>query len=126
VMRKFVLPLASAGLLAFAVVHVVGSQQVPPRPGPPAPPPRAPFEGTVAGTGVVEAETENIAVGSPLAGIVTTVWVKAGQRVSAGDPLFRLDDRQLRAEHEYRAAALAATEAQLTRLESMPRPEELP
>jgi HlyD family secretion protein len=125
-MRKWILPLAAAGMLAFAVAHVVRSQQVPPRPGPPAPPPRTPFEGTVAATGVVEAETENIAVGSPLAGIVTTVCVKAGQRVAAGDLLFRLDDRQLRAEHEYRAAVLASAEAQLTRLEAMPRPEELP
>jgi multidrug resistance efflux pump len=125
-MRKLVLPLAAAGLLAFAVAHVVRSQQVPPRPGPPAPPPRTPFEGTVAATGVVEAETENIAVGSPLAGIVTTVCVKAGQRVATGNPLFRLDDRQLRAEYESRAAALVGAEAQLTRLEAMPRPEELP
>jgi HlyD family secretion protein len=124
--RNYLLPLASAGLLAFAVVHVVASQQTPPRPGPPAPPPRAPFERTVAGTGVVEAETENIAVGSPLAGIVTTVCVKAGQRVEAGAPLFRLDDRQLRAEREFRRAALAAAEAQLARLESLPRAEELP
>jgi multidrug resistance efflux pump len=125
-MVKYLLPFVATGLLGFAVIHVVGAQQTPPRPGPPAPPPRAPYERTVAGTGVVESESENIAMGSPLEGIVTQVLVKVGQRVEAGDPLFRLDDRMLRAELRVREANLKAAQAQLGRLEAQPRPEELP
>jgi multidrug resistance efflux pump len=46
--------------------------------------------------------------------------------VKAGDKLFRLDERPLRAELKARRANLAAAEAQLYKLDSMPRPEELP
>src|SRR5262249_23632937 len=79
---------------------------------------------TVAGSGIVEAQTENIAVGSPLSGVVTRVFVKVGDPVTVGAPLFQLDDRALKAEEKYRAAALAAAEAQLKRLENQPRQEE--
>jgi multidrug resistance efflux pump len=125
-MRKLLLPLVAAGLLSFALMHVVGAQQKPPRAEPPAAPARAPFERTVAATGVVESQSENIAVGSPVEGIVTKVFVKVGQLVRVGDPMFRLDDRMLQAELRSRAANLKAAEAQLERLEKQPRPEELP
>jgi HlyD family secretion protein len=59
-------------------------------------------------------------------GVVVEVMVKVGQKVRAGDPLFRLDDRQLRAELAIRQAMLADAEAQLARLVAMPRSEELP
>jgi multidrug resistance efflux pump len=54
------------------------------------------------------------------------VPVKVGQKVKAGDPLFRLDDRQLKAELEVRKSMLADAKVALARLEAMPRPEELP
>jgi HlyD family secretion protein len=54
------------------------------------------------------------------------VFVKVGQRVKAGTPLFRIDDRDRKAELAVRQAMLADTMASLERLESMPRPEELP
>jgi multidrug efflux pump subunit AcrA (membrane-fusion protein) len=56
---------------------------------------------------VIEASTENIAIGTPLSGIVPKVFVRAGDAVKAGDPLFELDTRQLRAELEVRRQALA-------------------
>jgi multidrug resistance efflux pump len=80
----------------------------------------------VAGSGIVEPETENISIGSSFPGVVTKVLVKVGQRVKKGDILFRVDDRQLRAELRYRQASLASAEAQLEKLEKMPRPEEVP
>jgi HlyD family secretion protein len=46
--------------------------------------------------------------------------------VTAGTPLFRLDDRALVAEREVRQAALDAARARLARLEALPRPEEVP
>ena len=52
--------------------------------------------------------------------------VKVGQHVKAGDPLFRIDDRDLKAELKVRQAMLADATAALERLEAMPRPEELP
>ena len=65
---------------------------------PPVEPARSPFGQTLAASGVVEAKTENISIGSHLPGIVNQVVVSVGQRVKAGDPLFRLDDRHLQAE----------------------------
>src|SRR5436305_13539361 len=126
---KLVLPLLAVGLLVFAIIHVVRASQTPPDPLPPAEPPRTPFGLTVAGAGIVEAETENINVGSALAGVVLEVYVpveKVGQRVKAGDPLFRVDDRHLQAQLAYLEANLAAARAQLAKLEQQPRPEELP
>jgi multidrug efflux pump subunit AcrA (membrane-fusion protein) len=74
---------------------------------PPSQPPVSDFHDTVAAVGVIEASTENIAIGTPLSGIVPKVFVRAGDAVKPGDPLFELDTRQLRAELEVRKQALA-------------------
>jgi multidrug resistance efflux pump len=124
--RKLILPVLGLLMLGLAIRHVVQAEQQPPRPSPPLEPARSPFNHKVAGAGLVEPRSENIAVGSHLPGVVAEVFVQVGQRVKQGEPLFRLDDRQLQAELRMRQAALAAAQAQLRRLESMPRPEELP
>jgi multidrug resistance efflux pump len=126
---KLVLPVLAAGSLGFALFHVIGAEQVLPAPPPPVEPARSPFGRTVAGAGIVEPRSENIAIGSALPGVVLEVYVpvdKVGQRVKAGDPLFRVDDRQLRAQLAYQEANVAAAEAQLAKLAAQPRPEELP
>ncbi len=127
--RKYLLPLAAVGLLFFAVLYVVRGQQAAPPAPPPGRPARTPFGKTVAGAGIVEALTENISIGTPLPGVVLEVYVpveKVGQHVTAGTPLFRVDDRALRAQLEYQKANRAAAEANLAKLNAMPRPEELP
>jgi len=119
----------AVGMLVFAVFHVVRAQQTTPKPPPPVEPARTPFGRTVAGAGIAEAQTENIAIGAALPGVVMEVYVpveKVGQRVKAGDPLFRVDDRQLKAQLKYQEASVAAAEAQLAKLEAQPRPEEVP
>lgn len=113
--RKYVLPLIAAFGLAFAIVNVVrGSQPVPAAP-PVAEPAKAPFATYVAGAGIIEASTENIAIGSPVPGIVTKVNVKVGDLVEVGDVLFEIDDRDLRAERLPAAARVAEAEANLAR-----------
>src|SRR5262245_15996773 len=125
-MRKYILPLISVVFMILAVIHVVIANQVKPSTDPPAPPAMTPFQNTVSGAGLIEPETENIAIGSHLPGVVAEVFVKEGRRVAAGEVLFRLDDRQLAAELAVREANLAAAQAQLTELDKMPRPEDLP
>src|SRR5262245_6833406 len=122
-LRKLILPLLALVLLGFAVFHVVRAQQAPPKPPTPVDPARNPFRGTIAGSGVVEPRSENIAIGSHLSGVVAEVLVEVGDRVKVGTPLFRLDDRQLRAELAVRKANLANAEANLRKLQAMPRPE---
>ena len=72
-------------------------------------PPTTPKEqrdsGSVAGSGVVEPSSELIDIGTPLSGVVEQLYVTAGQQVSAGTPLFRIDTREAR-------AALEQAEAQ--------------
>lgn len=123
-MRKILLPLLSLGLLTFAVLHAVRAQQKGPDVKPPVDPGRTPFNRTVAGAGIVEARTENISIGSHLPGIVEEVFVKVGDPIKPGDKLFRLDDRQLKAELTYRQATLLAAQKQLDRLKHQPREEE--
>src|SRR5262245_52143724 len=122
-MRKILLPWRSLRALGFAVLHVVGAQQKGPEVMPPVDPARSPYSRTVAGTGLVEAKTENISIGSHLPGVVEEVFVKVGDPIKPGDKLFRLDDRHLKAELTYRKATLLVAQKQLDRRKNQP-PEE--
>jgi HlyD family secretion protein len=125
--RKYVLPGAGVVLLLFAIYHAVRAQQSPGKSDPLVEPAGSPYRATVAGTGMVEPETENIAIGSHNPGVVDQVLVKVGDRVVKGQTaLFRLDDRLARSELAVRSANLKAAQAQLEKLKSMPRPEEVP
>lgn len=62
------------------------------------PPSRAPYAYTIAGAGLIEASSRNIAVGTPFDEIVAKVYVVEGDNVKAGDPLFQLDLRNLTAQ----------------------------
>ncbi|HVU15455.1 MAG TPA: biotin/lipoyl-binding protein [Candidatus Didemnitutus sp.] len=110
---KVILPLLAAAGVAVAVVEVLHSQQVVPPVAPAAAMPETPFPQTVAGVGLVEAGTENISVGSETAGVVTRIFVKVGDQVQAGEPLFELDGRALRAELAFKQAAVKAAEVAL-------------
>jgi multidrug resistance efflux pump len=123
---KYVVPLLALLMLGFAVLHVVRSAEEKPTASPPLPPAEAPYEHTLAATGVIEASTANVAVASPLPGIVARVFVHAGEHVATGAPLFALDDRPLLAERRVRETRLATAQTELRRLESLPRAEQLP
>src|SRR6266487_6994167 len=103
-MKKFILPLIALAALVFGIGSVVRSQPGHEVTVPPSPPPASPFSHSVAAVGLVETSTENIAVGTPLSDVVTEVPVTVGQSVKTGDPLFKLDDRHLRAELAARQA----------------------
>jgi multidrug resistance efflux pump len=126
IFRKYVIPVLAVVGVAVAV-YTVRSENRPIQPAPPvAEPARSPFDLPVAGAGIVEASTENLAIGTHLSGIVTRVPVKVGDEVKAGDPLFVVDDRAVKAELEVRKAAQAAAERTLERLLNSPRAEDIP
>ncbi len=56
-----------------------------------------PFHSYVAGAGLVEALSGNIAIGTPVSGVVREIYVKVGDSVEKGAPLFKIDDRDLQA-----------------------------
>ncbi len=104
-----ILPLIAAGLFAFAVSSVIRPSQG--RADPVIPPPEAPYAATVSGVGVIEPESEVIAIATELPGVIREVLVKPGDRVDAGAPLFRLDNRALDAARLEAAATAAAAAA---------------
>jgi multidrug resistance efflux pump len=124
---RYVLPLLAAAGVAFAVFTVVQARQAEPPARPLRPPPERP-EGiaTIAGAGIVEARQRNIPIGAQVPGVVTRVFVREGQRVEPGEPLFEVDDRELRAELRVREAMLAARRSELEKLRAAPRPEDVP
>jgi RND family efflux transporter MFP subunit len=111
--RKYVLPaLAVAGLGVAIFTVVAGSRATVPAPAV-ADPAQPPYRAFVAGSGIVEASTENIAIGTELPGVVSKIYVQIGSRVKAGEPLFTIDDRAQRAELATRRASVQVAEAQL-------------
>lgn len=126
---NYLLPFLAAGMLAFAVYHLVYAQEVRPQLAPPSPPPSRAFDQGVAGVGVVEPYGEAISVGAPTSGVLLEVFLDSshvGESVDKGAPLARVDDRELRHQLLVHRAKLTAAEASLSKLKSMPRPEELP
>ena len=124
--RSAIVPLISMSLLGVAGFHVAQNSRPKPPLAAPAAPARSPWGASIAASGIVEPSTENIAVGTHVAGVVQEVLVEVGQDVTRGTPLFRIDERQLRADLAVREAMLASAEAEWGRLEQQPRAEELP
>ncbi|WP_340121153.1 efflux RND transporter periplasmic adaptor subunit [Methylobacter svalbardensis] len=108
---KYTLPILAAAGFLFAAYTVVNSNKPIPIAPAVAVPASAPFKSFIAGSGIVEAKSQNIAIGTPLSGIVKTVAVKVGDKVKAGAPLFYLDDRDTRAELAVKRADLAKARA---------------
>lgn len=104
-----ILPLAAAGLFAFAVSSVIRPSQG--RADPVIAPPATPYAASVAGVGVVEPESEVIAIATELPGVIREVLVRPGDRVEQGAPLFRLDGRALAAARAEAAASESAAAA---------------
>ena len=124
--RKYLLPVLAVAGLAFAIwmMKQAAKPVIPAKPV--SEPARSPFVNKISGSGIVEASTRNISVGSHVPGIVARVFVTVGKRVKAGDPLFALDDRKQKADLMVKEATLAEARARLARLKQAPRAEELP
>jgi len=110
-MKRFILPFIGILAAVWAAYSVVRTQPQRTSTDPPSPPAVSDFTDTVAAVGLIEASTENIWIGTPLAGVVARVLVTAGQSVKAGDRLFELDTRQLRAELTVRQQAVDVARA---------------
>ena len=108
---KYTLPILAVAGFLFAAYTVINSNKPIPVAPAVAPPASAPFKSFIAGSGIVEPKSQNIAIGTPLSGIVKTVAVKVGDQVKAGAPLFYLDDRDARAELAVKHADLAIAQA---------------
>ncbi len=118
-MRSYVivaLALLGFAIAAFAVVQDDRATPVIDTPSPTALPP---FRAYVEGAGITEASTGNIAIGTPVPGIITSVGVTWGQEVKAGDILFTIDDTNVKAQLLPAQAAVAQAEADLAKAKNL-------
>ena len=60
-------------------------------------PSASPYEKYIAASGIVESVDKNVEMGTPVEGIVERLFVKVGDVVKAGAPLFQIDTRELAA-----------------------------
>ncbi|MGD0540124.1 MAG: HlyD family efflux transporter periplasmic adaptor subunit [Tepidisphaeraceae bacterium] len=131
--RKTFLPLVAVAGVIFMVHMVVNGSRPPALAALTPEPSRAPFANSVSGAGIVEAFSENIQVGAVVPGVVKQIFVKVGDTIAKGQPLWQIDERELQADLATKRAAataqealLAAAQARYDRLKQMPRPEEIP
>jgi len=113
--RVTVLLLLAVLGIGLALVAVFRSNRPIPPTTPVVQPPQTPFPYAVAGAGIIEASTGNIAVGTPVSGIIMEIYVKVRDHVKVGDPLFKVDDRELQAQRLTAAAGIKEAEAVLAK-----------
>jgi HlyD family secretion protein len=116
--RFYILPVVSLVGILFVIKTVIAGSVPPPVAPPVVEPARPPYPFFVAGSGIIESISENVAIASPLAGVIKAVYVKAGDSVGEGQPLFALDDRDTLAELAVRRAQIERAKALLTDAET--------
>src|SRR5690348_3700033 len=112
--RKYILPIVAVLGVALAILIAMRASKTVKPAAAVSPAPQSPYMSFVAGTGIIEANTENIAIGTHIPGIVSKIYVKIGSRVKADDPLFTIDDRAQNASVAVKSAMVQVAEAQLT------------
>ena len=125
-LTRYLLPLLALLGFGFGIVTVINGNKPVPIAAAVSEPAEAPFKTFIAGSGIIEARSRNIAIGAALPGIVRVLNVKVGDRVRAGAVLFEVDDREARATLAMRQADLeranamvAETAANLTDAETL-------
>jgi RND family efflux transporter MFP subunit len=117
--RRIVLPLLAVVGVGLAIAAVMLGDRTPPGASAVVNPVVSPFATSVAGAGIVEASSENIAIGTPVSGIVTAIAVKWGDRVKSGDLLFKIDDRDLQGQLLIANAKVKEAEAGLAKVKNL-------
>ncbi len=114
--RKLSFYVSLLGLCAATAV-VIRLRATEPVLPPPVAPPVKPASRGIAASGLVEARRENTNVGVPVPGLVTEVLVKVWDRVEQGQPLLKLDERDLRASLLVQEANVGVAESTVRRVE---------
>ncbi len=115
---KYTIPLIAAAGFGFAVYSIAVGSKPAPVSQHVAEPAKAPFDSYIAASGIIEAKTNNINIGTPVPGIVKKIFVQWGDRVKAGGALFTLDDRELSAQLDVRMSELARAKAAVSEAEA--------
>lgn len=113
--RIYVLVSCAIVGIAIAVYAVIDTNR--PAPTKTAPMPRqvVPFASYVAGTGITETGRGNVSIGTAVPGVVIEVHVRVGDQIKSGDPLFKIDDRDLQARMAVARADVSQASAALAK-----------
>ena len=127
VRNKIIFTLSIVGVLAALVAaYVFGMQRK--AQAPVFKPVSSPYESAIYANGIIESDQssgENINIFPEVAGPITKVLVREGQQVSAGTPLFTIDDSVQRPTTEQSRLQSEAALALLEELKAQPRKETL-
>ena len=128
------LPVLALAACGFALWSVMAQQpdrpMITPTVSPPLQPPEAeatlPGQGAgfIGAVGLVEPESEEVAIGTHLPGVVSKVLVAEGDTVRRGTPLFVIDDRHARAQLAIWEARVATARAKVASAEVRVRDEQ--
>jgi HlyD family secretion protein len=112
--KKYIMPgLAGIGII-IAIIYVLIAARPDPVAKPIALPANTTFAAYISGSGIIEANTENIAIGTEISGIVSKIAVKVGSVVKKGDLLFKIDDRDANAQLALAEASFKEAQAALS------------
>jgi RND family efflux transporter MFP subunit len=117
--RRIVLPGLAVVGIGLAIAAIMLGDRTPPGASAVVNPVVSPFATAVAGAGIVEASSENIAIGTPVSGIVTAIAVRWGDRVKSGELLFKIDDRDLQGQLLIANAKVKEAEAGLAKVKNL-------
>lgn len=115
-LKRLSILLAFLGIVAVTLL-VFKLKKPLPTPVPLVEPSHAPYTDSIGARGIVEAVNENVVVAPILPGLIMDIYVKVGDRVQKGDPLFRQDTRDAEAKVSAQQAQVALLEAQVKEAE---------
>lgn len=116
-LKKITFWLALAGVFfAGMLIRQTHAQNNEPMPEPPVAPAHKPFAKAIGAAGIIEAMHENTSIGVPAAGLVAELFVKEWDSVKTGQPLLRIDSRDLQAQLIGQEAEVDVARATLERL----------
>jgi HlyD family secretion protein len=113
-LQKYLLPLLALLGATLGLFIVYWSARTVPVPSIFLPPPRSPYAYAIAGAGIIEASSQNIAIGSPFNEVVDKIYVVEGDYIKKGDLLFQLDLRNFTAQAELAKESLKAAQTNLS------------
>jgi RND family efflux transporter MFP subunit len=110
--KRITIFLALVGIGAVTLL-VLRLKKPEPRPTPLVEPSRAPFGDSIGARGMVEGVDENVRIAPLLPGLIAEVFVKVGDQVKKGNPLFRQDARDAEARIANQKAQVGLLEAKV-------------
>lgn len=114
--KSLIFILAFLGI--FSAVWVAKKTMAPsPQPISKISPPQKPYPKGIAASGIIEAKGENFSIGSPENGIVQEIYKEVWDNVKKGDPLFKIDTRELEAELKVAEAKEEIARAESNRID---------